>query len=112
MILELAVLQVRSGENLAFERAFAQAQAIISAMPGYVGHQLQHCLESPGKYALLVHWQKLEDHTIGFRRSPEYQTWKSLLHHFYEPFPTVEHYEPVLLSAAQPIITSNSCHAL
>ena len=72
---------------------FAQAQEIISAMPGYVSHQLQRCLESQDKYLLLVQWQKLEDHTIGFRQSPQYQDWKRLLHHFYEPFPTVEHYD-------------------
>jgi heme-degrading monooxygenase HmoA len=100
MILELALLQVRSGESLAFERAFAQAQSIISAMPGYIEHQLQRCLESPAKYVLLVRWQKLEDHTIGFRQSPQYQEWKGLLHHFYDPFPTVEHYEPVFVSPA------------
>jgi len=45
---------------------------------------------------LLVQWKRLEDHTIGFRQSPEYQRWKALLHHFYDPFPTVEHYEIVL----------------
>ena len=95
MILEVAVLNVRTGESGDFEHAFAQAQEIISAMPGYASHQLQRCLESQDKYLLLVHWQKLEDHTIGFRQSPQYQDWKRLLHHFYEPFPTVEHYELV-----------------
>ena len=95
MILEVAVLNVRSGEGDDFERAFAQAQEIISAMPGYVSHQLQRCLESQDKYLLLVQWQKLEDHTMGFRQSPQYQDWKRLLHHFYEPFPTVGHYELV-----------------
>jgi heme-degrading monooxygenase HmoA len=95
VILEVAVLNVRSGEGTDFERAFAQAQEIISAMPGYVSHQLQRCLESQDKYLLLVQWQTLVDHTIGFRQSPQYQDWKRLLHHFYEPFPTVEHYELV-----------------
>ena len=95
MILEVAVLNVRAGESRAFERAFAEAQGIISSMPGYVSHQLQRRLESKDRYLLLVHWQKLDDHTIGFRQSPQYQDWKRLLHDFYEPFPTVEHYEPV-----------------
>ena len=95
MILEVAILNVRAGEGDAFEHAFFQAQNIISSMPGYVSHQLQRCLESQDKYLLLVQWQRLEDHTIGFRQSRQYQDWKKLLHHFYEPFPTVEHYEPV-----------------
>jgi len=95
MILEVATLNVRAGDGSAFEQAFSQAQNIISSMPGYASHQLQRCLESQDKYLLLVQWQRLEDHTIGFRQSPQYQDWKKLLHHFYEPFPTVEHYEPV-----------------
>jgi len=95
MILELASLNVRSGAGNAFERAFEQAQGILSSMPGYVSHQLQRCLETPNRYVLLVEWQALEDHTVGFRESEQYQEWKRLLHHFYDPFPTVEHYERV-----------------
>ena len=93
MILEVAFLKVRVGQNIAFEQAFADAQIIISSMHGYISHQLQRCLEAPGKYLLLVQWQRLEDHTVGFRQSAEYQQWRRLLHHFYDPFPTVEHYE-------------------
>ena len=100
MILEVAILNVRAGESGAFEQAFCQAQDIISSMPGYASHQLQRCLESQDKYLLLVQWQRLEDHTIGFRQSQQYQKWKQLLHHFYEPFPTVEHYELVPTNGA------------
>ncbi|MHB8544417.1 MAG: antibiotic biosynthesis monooxygenase family protein [Leptospirales bacterium] len=98
MILEVARLTVRAGESAAFEQAFSKAQNIISSMPGYVSHELQRCLESKDTYLLLVQWQRLEDHTIGFRQSRQYQDWKKLLHHFYDPFPTVEHYEPVFIS--------------
>lgn len=93
MILEVAVLNIKAGQGQAFEAAFAKAQSIISSMPGFVSHQLQRCLETKDRYILLVNWQSLEDHTIGFRQSPQYQEWRTLLHHFYEPFPTVEHYE-------------------
>ena len=95
MILEVAMLNVRTGEGPEFERVFERAQAIITSMPGYLSHQLHRCLEITDKYVLLVQWRSLEDHTIGFRESPRYQEWKRLLHHFYEPFPTVEHYMPV-----------------
>ncbi len=64
-------------------------------MSGYVSHEIQRCIESPDRYLLLVNWQTLEDHTVGFRGSPEYAEWKRLLHHFYDPFPTVEHYARV-----------------
>ena len=84
----------------AFEEAFRLASSIISAMPGYISHQLQRCIELPDQYVLLVNWETLEAHTVGFRGSPEYQDWKRMLHHFYDPFPTVEHYELVLSDAA------------
>jgi heme-degrading monooxygenase HmoA len=100
VILEVAVLNVRASSMAAFEAAFQQASAIISARPGYVSHQLQRCIEVPNRYILLVHWQSLEAHTIGFRGSPEYQEWKRLLHHFLDPLPIVEHYEHVCSSEA------------
>ena len=95
MILEIAILNVRPGRTAEFEQAFHKAQRIISSMVGYVSHELQRCLEVENKDVLLVRWQRLEDHTEGFRKSPEYEEWRRLLHHFYDPFPSVEHYEPV-----------------
>jgi len=95
MILEKATLDVTPGREAEFESAFSQASSIIASMDGYISHQLQHCMEAPNRYLLLVQWETLEAHTVGFRGSPEYQEWKKLLHHFYDPFPTVEHYEMV-----------------
>ena len=95
MVLEFAILDVKPGRSHEFEDAFIQAQEIISSMTGYVSHQLQKCVENPNRYILLVNWQTLEDHTQGFRRSTAYQEWRRLLHHFYDPFPEVEHYELV-----------------
>ncbi|MGS2777200.1 antibiotic biosynthesis monooxygenase family protein [Robertmurraya sp. GLU-23] len=96
MILEAVMLQVREGLEEEYEDAFRQASSIISSMRGYQSHELQRCLEVKGKYLLLVKWDTLEDHTIGFRGSAEYQEWKLLLHHFYDPFPTVEHFSKVV----------------
>lgn len=94
-ILEGAALQVRPGQEAAFEDAFREAEAIIAAMPGYRSHELQKCLEHQGLYLLLVRWDSVDAHEEGFRKSPGYQEWKRLLHHFYDPFPTVLHYQRV-----------------
>lgn len=96
MILEQAVLKLKPGESEAFEAAFAEAQQIIAGMPGYLSHELLKCVEQQDQYLLLVRWERLEDHTEGFRGSSEYQKWRQLLHQFYEPFPTVEHYQTIL----------------
>ncbi|WIE05209.1 antibiotic biosynthesis monooxygenase family protein [Vibrio fluvialis] len=95
MILEVAILDVKPEQEAQFEQSFAKAQQIIASMAGYVSHQLQRCLENPSRYIPLVNWQTLEAHTEGFRQSAEYQQWRALLHHFYDPFPTVEHYQRV-----------------
>ena len=96
MILEVATLDVIPGQERDFEAAFAEAQVIVASIDGYLGHELQRCIENPSRYLLLVKWQTLEDHTIGFRQSPGYQDWKQRLHHFYDPFPTVEHFAKVV----------------
>jgi heme-degrading monooxygenase HmoA len=98
MILEAAYLHIRAGEEGAFEQAFKRASPIIASMRGYQSHELHRCIEAPAKYLLLVRWDTLEDHTVGFRGSPNYQEWKALLHHFYDPFPTVEHFDPIPLT--------------
>lgn len=92
-ILEVAILDVKPGQEASFESDFSKAQNIISSMTGYIDHDLKRCIEDPSRYILLVRWQTLEDHTEGFRGSDEYQEWRALLHHYYDPFPVVEHYE-------------------
>ena len=101
MILEVAILDVIPGQESEFQAAFSVASPIISSMPGYISHQLQRCLERKNRFIFLVHWETLEAHTIGFRGSEQYQEWKKLLHHFYDPFPVVEHYEFVESHTAQ-----------
>ncbi len=96
MILEVAILNVIPGRETEFEAAFRQAAPLIASIDGYLSHELQHCLEANHRYLLLVQWQTLEAHTVGFRGSPQYQEWRRLLHHFYDPFPSVEHYQRVL----------------
>jgi heme-degrading monooxygenase HmoA len=99
MILETALLDVVPGREADFERAFAQASPLIASIDGYRGHSLRRCLERPSRYLLLVRWRSLEDHTQGFRGSPQYAKWKEILHHFYDPFPTVEHYAPPVVGS-------------
>jgi heme-degrading monooxygenase HmoA len=95
MVLEVAVLNLRAGESRAFESAFREAQSAIASSPGYRRHELRRCLEHEDRYLLLVWWDTLESHTEGFRGSAAYERWRKLLHPFYEPFPTVEHYVAV-----------------
>ena len=96
MILEHAVLDVIPGEERHFEESFDQARSIIGSMPGFRSRRLARCIETPSRYLLLVEWDRLEDHTEGFRGSAEYEEYRRRLHHFYDPFPVFEHYQPLV----------------
>jgi heme-degrading monooxygenase HmoA len=95
VITEHALLPVIAGREAEFERAFASARPIITSMPGCLSLSLSRSIESPSTYLLLVEWENLHDHTVGFRQSPQYQEWRALLHDFYAPFPMVEHFTEI-----------------
>ena len=94
MIIEQGILHVVPGQEDDFELAMDEAKDIIAAMPGFRRLQVSRGVEHPGTYLLLAEWDTLEDHTEGFRGSPEYEHWRGLLHHFYDPFPVIEHFAP------------------
>jgi heme-degrading monooxygenase HmoA len=95
MIVEHALLPVKAGQEAEFEAAFGQAKEIIAGAAGFRSLTLSRCIERPGTYLLLVEWERLEDHLAGFRGSQRFEQWRALLHHFYDPMPTVEHYERI-----------------
>jgi heme-degrading monooxygenase HmoA len=95
MILEVAALQIIESKIDEFETNFKKAREIISKRKGYIKHELHKSLNNKNNYILLVYWESLQDHTVDFRGSEEYKEWKNLLHHFYDPFPTVEYYNPI-----------------
>jgi heme-degrading monooxygenase HmoA len=96
MITEHALLDVVPGREGEFVASMERAKALIASSPGFVSLQVERCLEHPSRFLLLVEWERLEDHTEGFRGSATYEDWRAALHHFYDPFPVVEHYEAVV----------------
>jgi heme-degrading monooxygenase HmoA len=95
MILEHVVLDVVPGREEEFDTAFSRAKSIIAGSPGFVSLRLHRCVERPSRFLLLVEWETLEDHMEGFRNSEAFGEWRAALHHFYDPAPTVQHYEIV-----------------
>ena len=96
MILEHALLHVRSGEESAFEAAMAEARPLIAASLGFLGIEVSASVETPGLYLLLVRWESVADHRDGFRQSARYEQWRALLHRFYDPMPDVTYFEDPL----------------
>jgi heme-degrading monooxygenase HmoA len=92
MVLEHALLQVRVGEEAAFEAAIAEAKPLIAASPGFAGIEVRPAVEKQGLYLLLVRWELIADHRDGFRKSDRYECWRALLHRFYDPMPSVDYF--------------------
>jgi heme-degrading monooxygenase HmoA len=95
MIREHALLPVVPGRETEFEAVLQEALPLISAAPGFLSLSVSRGIESPSSYLLLVEWESLAAHTEGFRGSPAYRQWREHLHHFYDPFPVVEHFTTV-----------------
>ncbi len=95
MIVEIAQLTIRPGSERQFEAAFLTAIKVLGGSKGYLTHELQRSVETPNRYALIVHWQTLEDHTVGFRGSPAFTEWRAHIGPFLESPPVVEHFQSV-----------------
>ena len=93
MILELATIDIKQGTNTAFENNLEKAQSVISQSKGYISHQFHKCVEQDNRYILLIKWQTVEAHTIGFRESELFKEWRALIGPFFESAPQVQHYE-------------------
>ena len=100
MILEHALLNVRPGDEAAFEETMRAAVRFIAATPGFIGLTVRPCIERANFYLLLVEWESLEAHEVGFRKSDRYREWSKLLHGFYEPFPEVLHFGSAVAQSA------------
>jgi heme-degrading monooxygenase HmoA len=93
LILEFAQITVKPSTEAQFEAIFPAAIRLLAQSPGYLSHQLQRSIETPNRYALLVQWRSLEDHTVGFRGSAAFAAWRAHLGPFLDGAPVVEHFE-------------------
>jgi heme-degrading monooxygenase HmoA len=91
MITEIAQIEVKLGMESEFETAVKSATPIFKRSKGCRGMELRRSIENPSRYRLLVNWETLEDHTVAFRGSPEFQEWRKLVGHCFASPPEVEH---------------------
>ncbi len=96
MILEIAQIDVKPGAEAEFEAAVAKAAPLFKRAKGCTGMVLQHSHEKPQRYRLFVQWATLENHTVDFRESADFQEWRKLVGPFFATPPEVEHVKEVL----------------
>jgi len=97
MIVEHALLQIRPGQSDRFVKAMRQARPLIAAQPGFHSIEVRPSIELPHQYILLVKWDDVESHRDGFRKSSEYEEWRTLLHDFYDSMPTINYFGPSII---------------
>ena len=101
MILEVADIRIRPGEQAAFEAAVRQGvETVIAKAAGFRGYQVQHGIDSPERYLLLIRWETLEHHMVEFRQGPLYAQWRAVVGPFFAMPPVVEHFALVAQGSA------------
>jgi len=92
MIVEVASIRVAPENAAAFEAAVREAVAVFGRAEGCRGMQLMRGVESPDQYRLLIRWDSLEAHTVGFREGPLFPEWRGLVGRYFAEPPSVVHY--------------------
>lgn len=95
MILELATIDIKAKQGAEFEAALLQAQEVLKTAKGYVSHEFKKCIEQENRYILLITWETLEDHTVGFRESELFQRWRIIIGPYFDKAPVVVHYTAI-----------------
>lgn len=102
MVLEHAVITVANGQQDAFLAAFERGKVVLENSPGCRRARLHHGVESPERFLLLVEWDRLEDHLVGFRQSERFSEWRTIVGPYFATPPEVDHYDPVGDAATAP----------
>jgi len=100
VILEIADIRIPPGQQAAFDEAIQRGlKTVLSKAKGFQGYEVNKGVESPERYVLMVMWDTLEDHTVGFRTGPLFAQWRAIVGPFFAQPPHVEHFTLVGKSA-------------
>lgn len=93
MILEIADIRIQPGKQAEFDAAIQHAVAtVITKAKGFQGYKINHSIETPERYVLMIFWDTLENHTVDFRQSPAFVEWRGIVGPYFAAPPTVEHF--------------------
>ncbi len=100
MILEIADIRIAPGQQAAFDAAIQRGvETVASKAKGFRGYKVNKGVESPERYILMIYWDTLEDHTVGFREGPLFAQWRAIVGPFFAAPPVVEHFTLVARSS-------------
>ncbi len=94
MVLEIADIKIIKGGEADFEQAARFGlDTVLAKAAGFAGYEIRRSIESPNRFVLMIHWNTLEDHTVGFRQSSSYSQWRAIVSPFFAETPSIEHFE-------------------
>jgi heme-degrading monooxygenase HmoA len=94
MILEVADIRIQPGKQTEFDAAVRLGlDTVASRAKGFRSYKVMKGIESAERYLLLIWWDSLEDHTVGFREGPLFPQWRAIVGPFFAAPPVVEHFE-------------------
>jgi len=103
MILEIADIRITPGRAAEFAAEIKRgAESVIAKAKGFAGYKVNHSIESPDRFVLMIYWQTLEDHTVRFRGGPLFPQWRAIVGPFFASPPSVEHYTLVTEASGSP----------
>lgn len=100
MVFEIATIDVKPGSEADFESGVGKALLVFARARGYKSLRLERSVENSSRYRLVVGWDTVEDHTVAFRNSSDFQIWRSLVGHTFAAPPAVEHMDVILTGPA------------
>ena len=96
MVFEVATIEIKAGQEQAFESGVEAALPVFHRAKGCHSMRLERSIENPSRYRLVIEWDSIEDHIVGFRNSADFQTWRSIVGDTFAAPPAVEHTKIVL----------------
>jgi heme-degrading monooxygenase HmoA len=95
MVLEVALIDIKPGQEDEFAAAYAKARPILISTPGLRSARMTRGIESPSRFVLLVEWDSVAAHEDNFRATERFGQWRGLIGPFFAAPPLVEHFTDV-----------------
>jgi heme-degrading monooxygenase HmoA len=97
MVLEIADFNVVADKQEKFADAVREGLKYVSDTPGFRTAKLTRSVETSTRFVLLIEWDSVEAHTVGFQRSENFTRWRGLIGEFFDGPPRVEHFDDVVV---------------
>ena len=98
MVVEYIRYTVPARRAVEFEDAYRVAATILAADDHCLGFEVSRGIEDPDHYVVRIEWDSVEGHEQGFRRSPRFGEFFTLVKPFFDAIEEMTHYQPTTIA--------------